>query len=148
MVGNQLWAWERTRHRIAAARILTATPLIKCGMLLGNLRVVGLFSTYFTKKPSISSWLTTQGGVGDKLGFTTGWLSLFFTSLPAFQHLLSLLFSSVYHLEVEAGQLGPKTRWELVTKNIFFFFIYLIIFFKSKLWFCDSSLGMFSESVV
>lgn len=65
-------------------RILTVPALIKCGVLPGNLRVVGLFSTFFTKKASISSWVTTQSGMGERFGSASQLSALFSMPLPAF----------------------------------------------------------------
>ena len=83
--------------------ILTAPALIKCGRLPGNPGAGGdFFSTYFTKKPSISSWLTTWDGVGDKLG-STRQLSPFFFPIPACILISAHSSVLIYHLKVEAG---------------------------------------------
>ena len=135
---GRVCAWSlgegMTQHSNHPLGILTALALIKCGRLPGNPGAGGdVFPTYFTKKPSISSWLTTQEGVGDKLGSASR-LSPFFFPIPACILISAHSSALIYHLKVEAGEFDSqiKSRGGFVTENMFLFTLVRVTSFVSQ----------------
>ena len=111
---GRVCAWSlgegMTQHSSRPLGILTAPALIKCGRLPGNPGAGGdFFPTYFTKKSSISSWLTTREGVGDKLGSASR-LSPFFFPIPACILISAHSSALIYHLKVEAGEFDSQIK--------------------------------------
>ena len=135
---GRVCAWSlgegMTQHSSRPLGILTAPALIKCGRLPGNPGAGGdFFPTYFTKKSSISSWLTTREGVGDKLGSASR-LSPFFFPIPACILISAHSSALIYHLKVEAGEFDSqiKSRGGFVTENMLLFTLVRVTSFVSQ----------------
>ena len=86
-----------------------------------------------TKSRTISSWLTTREGVGDKLGSASR-LSPFFFPIPACILISAHSSALIYHLKVEAGEFDSqiKSRGGFVTENMFLFTLVRVTSFVSQ----------------